>query len=59
MISFPERYVVKESNRAEIQRLLNDIVNNLSSDDVINISVERTSDREELIKDLIHEGIII
>lgn len=59
MITFPGRYVVKDNNKAEIQKLFDDIIKNLSSDDVINISVERKADQEALVKDLIHEGIII
>ncbi len=53
MISYPG------SRKGDVQRLLNDVMQDLNPDDMINISVDRKTDRDALIQALIKDGTII
>lgn len=59
MRSFQGRYMVRGNNKAEMQKLFNDIIKDMGSEDMITISMEREADQEALIQELTRQGIII
>lgn len=52
-------HMVRGSNKAEIQKLINDILQDMSTEDTITISFERKSDEEALIEELTRQGIMV
>ena len=53
------RYMIRGNNKAEIQKLFNEIINDFNPEDMITISVEHKSDQEALVQELTRQGIII
>ncbi len=52
-------HMIRGYNKAEIQRRINDILQDMGSEDTITISFERKSDHEALVEELTRQGIIL
>lgn len=59
MKSFQGRYMIRGNDKAEMQKIFNDIMKDMSSEDMITISLERKADQEAMIQELTRQGIII
>ncbi len=59
MKSFQGRYMARGNDKAEMQKIFNDIMKDMGSEDMITISLERKADQEAMIQELTRQGIII